>query len=138
MTALELPLKRTCGDLDLDALSAAARSSVRPQLATSGELNTQLGTTRRSQARREPGDGVLGGDRALVVGPVREQRRAGDVAGREHAVDGGAQGLVGDHEAVRVELDAGLLVAQAGAQRPAADGDEHARRPSSSRAAGEA
>ena len=34
--------------------SAFALSSVRPQLATSGELKMQLGTTLRSQCRSEP------------------------------------------------------------------------------------
>ena len=52
-TALELPLKRTCAT-SCSMPSDFALSSVTPQLATSGELNTQLGIRVRSQCRLEP------------------------------------------------------------------------------------
>ena len=113
-------MKRTCATSTARP-SAAARSSVSPKLATSGELKTQLGTTRAVDLETAAGDGVLRRDRALVVGPVREQRRPGDVAGGEHAVERRAQRLVDDDEAALVDRDAGLLEAHAAADRPAAD-----------------
>ena len=58
---------------------------------------------------------------------MRQQRRAGQVARGEHAVDCRAQRVVGEHEAGAVELHAGLLVAQPAAQRAAAHAHQHAR-----------
>ena len=52
-TAFELPLKRTCAT-SCSMPSIFAMSSVIPQLATSGELNMQLGMIVRSQCRLEP------------------------------------------------------------------------------------
>ena len=59
----------------------------------------------------------------MAVGPVREERRPGEITGGEDALDAGAQGVVGDDEAP-VERHAGLLVAQPLAHRPAADAHE--------------
>ena len=70
-------------------------------------------------------DRVLGRGRALPVGPVGQQRRPGDVAGREHVVERGALRGVGHDEAVLVDLDAGLLETQAPAHRRAPDAHQH-------------
>jgi hypothetical protein len=69
-------------------------------------------------SRRSPRDEDAVGEAA-----VRELQTGHQVSDGEHAVDVGAQPLVGRHEAA-VEGDADVLVAEARTVRPAADGHE--------------
>ena len=70
----------------------------------------------------EAGD-LLGDEDALLEAAVRELQAGHDVADRVDAGHVGAQRSSVEHEAA-VHRDARLLVAEAGGDRAAADGDE--------------
>ena len=91
-----------------------------------GDLRVAVGDARDAAVddrdRVQAGD-LLGDEDAVGEAAVRQLQAGHEVADGEHVRHVGAQALVGGHEAA-VDGDAGLLVAEAGGRRAAADRDE--------------
>ncbi len=101
-----------------------ASVSLRPAQAISGSVNTTAGIARvegRRRAREE-----LHGHFALVGRLVRQHRLAGHVADGQDVRVGRPFLLVGDNEALLVELHLGVFQAQPGAVGPPAHRHQHA------------
>ena len=113
------------GHGDACGSDARLRSSVNPAQAISGSVKTTAGMARGSKAAVRAGKG-LDGRLALVARLVGQHRLAGHVADGQDVRVGRAALAVDDEEALRIDLDFGVLQAQAVAVGPAAHREQHA------------